>query len=145
MIPIPTALMKSSEHASPKTAFAFFGSVIAIITSGTAAVTIGLAASDHAGMAIAALVGGVLILGAILLWVIHTFGKDPTRFVVGPITGTEFLKILQWTAGDSTTGEYIAEDAVIEGPPPRHLPDSGTQALGRGTDAESASSSEGPE
>jgi len=111
---LPTAgVVKSSEVVAPKTAFGFFGSVIAIVVAGTAATSVGLASAGDSGLALAALAGGCLVLVGLLFWIIRTFATNPEKFVVGPITGSEYLRILQWTAGDSSAGEH-AEQLMVD-------------------------------
>ena len=109
MAHIPVGLVRRSETATPKTAFGFFGSVIATLVIGTGGGAIGLAESGHQGLAIGLLVGGGALLVGLIAWIVVTFQRDPAKFVIGPITGSEYLRILQWTSGDSLRGEQVEE------------------------------------
>ena len=118
---VPVGLVRRSETATPKTAFGFFGSVIATLVVGTGGGAIGLAEIGHPGLAVGVLVGGGILLVLLITWIVVTFQRDPAKFVVGPITGSEYLRILQWTSGDSHRGEQV-EELFTTGVPPDELP-----------------------
>ena len=109
MVPIPifSRQIAAAEQTAPKTVLAFIATTLAIIAAATGVLTVGLAAAGHGILAASALGGGFVLFASLLVWVVAAFQKDPSRLVLGPMTGREFLEYQRWTAGDSVAGEQI--------------------------------------
>jgi hypothetical protein len=111
---VPTGLSRSiraTEQSGPKTVLGFFAAVLGIEAATTVALVVALTATDHAALAAIVLGAAFLIFVGIVGWVLVAMQRDPSRLVVGPMTGREFLDYQRWTAGDSLVGEY--EDTVV--------------------------------
>ncbi len=106
--------MQSRRTENPKTVLAFFATVLGLVLTAVvaaAAVLAGKESLSHlvpwvlgfGGLASVALVGGVLTLAVL----------DPSKLMLGQVTGTEYAEIQRVTLGDSRTGERTA--AVVSG------------------------------
>lgn len=114
MLPVDAIRATSSrETRQPKTALAFFATVLAIVASSGIALVSFLAAKGHTTFA--AVVGSIAFLTfvGIVIWVMRALDRNPTPLVVGPITGSELLAYQQWRSGDSQSG-----DVLVTTPPP---------------------------
>ncbi len=104
------SLMQAARHGSytrPKTVLGFFWAIVATVISGALFAIWAVHAADKARfipwiLAFAALV----ILGTIGVVVVAMF-KDPTKLMLGEMSGDEYTSYRALTLGDSLSGERI--------------------------------------
>ncbi|MEE6273333.1 hypothetical protein V2J56_08230 [Georgenia sp. MJ206] len=129
------AAVGSKQTSNPKTVLAFYATVLGIVLAGTISAVGVLAWTDTA----TELIPWVLLVGwstalAIVAGVYRLNSKDPSRLMLGQITGTEYAAIHSTTLGDSTRGEREAivgagvplqalEGAVVETPDSQDVED----------------------
>lgn len=108
---------------------AFFATVIALMLAGAIGLVV---ASDHAGTqgAIPWILGFVglvflLIVGGIFAVML----RDPSKLMLGQITGEEYAQIRRMTLGDSRSGEQVVVEQVGMGQPKSLPPATGPEAL----------------
>jgi hypothetical protein len=113
---IPGGIARSfsiSEQSGPKTVLGFCGAVLGIAASLTLGLAIVLSTTDHLALVAVVLAGFFVVFIGIVAWVLLSMKKDPTRLVVGPMTGREYLEYQRWTAGDDLVGERV--ETIISG------------------------------
>lgn len=127
--------ISSGTYSRPKTVLGFFGIVLLILVAGV----VGLGGvvgrydlSDKLVWVALAFVGVVVIV--ILFEVFRHLRRDPTRLMLGEMSGQEFAEYQKMTMGDSLTGEVIEttpvpESALKVGTPP--LPQGEEESNGR--------------
>lgn len=118
----------SGAYTRPKTVLAFFGIVLAIAVAGAVGLVAVVGRYDLAETFIwVALVFVAVIFIAILFEVFRHIRRDPTRLMLGEMSGREFAEYQRMTMGDSLTGEVV-ETTALDG---RVLTD-GTPSLPQG-------------
>jgi uncharacterized membrane protein len=108
-----TRAIRSGEYASPKTVLGFFGVMIGI--AATALICIVWLLKDVARLAyLVPIVLAVFI--AIFLFVLISVMiialKDPSKLMLGQISGSDYAEIQRMTLGDSSSGERV-ESVVV--------------------------------
>ena len=110
---IPSSLNRSilsREHSTPKTALGFFAGVLAILTAG-AVLTVGVIATQKTERYlipwILLFVFALFFLMLALVACIVVFG-DPTKLMLGQISGSEYREYQEMVLGDSAAGERPA-------------------------------------
>ncbi|MGB2710663.1 MAG: hypothetical protein WBC33_04040 [Conexibacter sp.] len=103
-----TQTIRSGERSAPKTVLAFYGVVAGIIAGASIAAIAVLARQPE----LRYLVAPILIFDAVLvvLLLIGVFVVsliDPTRLMLGQITGRDYIENRRLTMGDSRSGEHM--------------------------------------
>lgn len=110
--------VRSNRTENPKTVLAFFATVLGIVLTAVVLAT-GLLVRQggYEGAVIAVLVFGgglaVLLIGAVFTLTL----KDPSKLMLGQVTGTEYAEIQRVTLGDSSSGERTAALLPVLGAP----------------------------
>ena len=105
----------SRESAAPRTILAFLLGMYTVLLTCAVGTVVALASTDSSG-AIPYVLGFVaLITVALSIAILVITWKDPTRLMLGQITGREYAAIRrELTYGDDLSGERRA--TIIEGP-----------------------------
>lgn len=101
--------VRSNRTENPKTVLAFFATVLGIVLTAVVLATGLLVRKGGYESAVTAVLvfGGalaVLLIGAVFTLTV----KDPSKLMLGQVTGTEYAEIQRVTLGDSSSGERTA-------------------------------------
>jgi len=116
-----TKAVQRRRTENPRTVLAFFGTVLGLVLTADVAATAVLA---HASvylwlipwlLGFAALVFVLLVSGIFVVTLI-----DPSKLMLGHVTGTEYAEIQRVTLGDTRLGEHVVE--MVPAPPIPALP-----------------------
>lgn len=110
-------VLRTGEHSSPKTVLGFFGVVLLIVVGGSTGLILALSSSEKTVDYVPYVLGfSALVVVALLTTVVTAMVKDPTRLMLGQITGREYIDHRRLTLGDSTSGEFeLGVVDVVEG------------------------------
>ncbi|MEO0515591.1 MAG: hypothetical protein AAF086_09930 [Planctomycetota bacterium] len=115
---------KQGYYKAPKTVLGFFAIVIGIATTGISILvaTISAQAGLHYLIPWILGFGGFLICGTIAGVFIAAW-QDPTRLMLGQVSGSEFIQNRKLSLGDSDSSEYqepvILKSEVLPHDPPK--------------------------
>jgi hypothetical protein len=113
MITELTSAIRSRQLSNPRTVLGFYAVVLALLLSGDVAAVGVLASTRVSTFLIPWLLGfGGLVLLLLLVGVFIVTLIDPSKLMLGQITGIEYARIHSITLGDSDSGERI--QSVIE-------------------------------
>lgn len=121
---IPPIIESIKSREAPKTIVGFLVAIYGILMTASAAVAIGLATSNKSELVIYILIFAALATVALGVAVVVITWKDPSRLMLGQVTGREYAAIRYITQGDDTSGERVER---ILGPPVIEAPDTATQ------------------
>jgi hypothetical protein len=96
------------QSTAPRTILGFLLGMYGTLVAASAAMVIGLVASDSAGYIPWVLGFGAAITVALGAAVIIIAWKDPSRLMLGPITANEYTNIRRLHLGDDQQGEHSA-------------------------------------
>jgi hypothetical protein len=113
LIPTITRAHSATEHSEPKTVLGFFLAFFAIFAASIVGIVVALVSTGHAELAAVVLAVGFVTAAWILIWVARTHTRNPTALMLGHVTARDYLAVQQWTAGDSTVGEYLSGSASL--------------------------------
>lgn len=101
--------MRSNRTENPKTVLAFFATVLGIVLAAVV-VAVGLLvrANGPEGTVVGVLIFGGVIATLLITAVFVLTVLDPSKLMLGQVTGTEYAEIQRVTLGDSSTGERTA-------------------------------------
>ena len=104
-----TRAVASRQTVNPRTVLAFYGTVLGLTFGAILGAVAILASTDTATYLIPWLLGfGGIILVLLLVAVFVVTLKDPSKLMLGQITGTEYAAIHRAILGSSSTGEHLA-------------------------------------
>jgi hypothetical protein len=109
-----TRAFRSGERTSPKTVLGFLAIMTSILAS--AAVLVAWLCSGSSSLHYLIpiiLIIFIVIFIAIVVVVLVISWKDPSKLMLGQITGREYVAIQRLTLGDSNAGEHI-DSLVVE-------------------------------
>lgn len=98
----------SGEYSRPKTVLGFFAAIVALLVpAGVTLIWLVVTRDKGAanGYIIAALGFIAALVAVIVIGVIVVMWRDPSRLMLGTISGREYWRIQQLTQGDNVTGE----------------------------------------
>lgn len=98
--------IKSKRTENPKTILGFYAIIVGILAAGGVSVTVvTTVVGDPRGILLPVLVFIALVIVALLVIVIILNFRDPSRLMLGKVTGDEYVDIQKITLGDSNAGE----------------------------------------
>lgn len=97
--------IRAGEVSSPKTILGFFAIVLAILVGGAVSAAVALGGGDYRFLIpIIFLFVGVVFIVLVAI-VVLAMWRDPTRLMLGRMTGREYIDFVRLTQGDSRHGE----------------------------------------
>ena len=98
----------SRSTTNPKTVLAFFGTVIGLLLAAAIGASVALKGSSLQSMVpiIWIVAGSVVVLLVIGLFVVMLL--DPTKLMLGRVSGQEYMAMHRTVLGDSVYGEQVA-------------------------------------
>jgi hypothetical protein len=107
-----TRAVRKGEYTAPKTILGFFAIMISIAASTTVAAIGLLAGNARFGYLIPIiLIIFVFIFLLVTITIMRIAWKDPSKLMLGRITGKDYAVIQRLTLGDSNAGEFV--EAVV--------------------------------
>ncbi len=123
-----TKVLQRRETAQPRTVLAYYGAITGLVLGGVVGAVSTLAATGVSTYLIPWLLGfGALIVVAVLVGVFVVMLKDPSRLMLGQVSGREYAEIQQVRLGDSVRGERAVfvdarDGELVEEQPVLELP-----------------------
>lgn len=98
----------SGKYRAPKTILGFLGSLIAIAGAIAIGLAFALAGTSSLHYVIVIFVAFVMVLICAAVGTVIVFAsKDPSKLMLGELSGSDYVVIQQQTRGDNTSGEYF--------------------------------------
>lgn len=123
MLPlIPRAIESIRGREAPKTIVGFLVVVYGMLMAGATATAIGLATTKEADLVVYVLIFIAVITVAFGIVLLVITWKDPSRLMLGPMSGREYAALRYILQGDDSSGERIERllgPPVIEAAPDR--------------------------
>ena len=106
---VATEFLSKKEVQQPRTILGFFAIVLGLVFAAVIALIAILAGNETSTYLIPwlAFFAGVLVLGVVVVVLVIAL-KDPSKLMLGQVTGSEFVQIQQTLLGDSNRGERMA-------------------------------------
>jgi len=122
---LPQVIESIRSRDSPKTIVGFLVAMYGILVAGSGAAAVGLANTDKSGLVPYILVFIAVITVALGVAVLVITWKDPSRLMLGQVSGREYAAIRYIAQGDDASGERLERllgsgepgAAVVEAPP----------------------------
>jgi hypothetical protein len=92
----------------------FFLGFLAIMAAADVGFVSALVATGHGTLAAVVLAASLIVAVGILVWIARTHRRDPTALMLGHVTARDYLAVQRWTAGDSTSGEFLELTQAVE-------------------------------
>jgi hypothetical protein len=118
-----TRAIRGRQTINPRTVLGFYATVIGLLLAATVGGVAVLATTGHAlhlipwllGFAGAAVV--VLLIGVFIITLV-----DPSKLMLGQVTGSEYVAIQRTVLGDALTGEHVelvgsVDEAIVTAEP----------------------------
>jgi hypothetical protein len=100
--------IRGRESSAPRTILGFLIGMYGVLVSGSAAVILGLTTTESDDLIVYVLIFIAVVTLALGLAVLVITWKDPSRLMLGQITGREYAAIRHLTLGDDVSGERVA-------------------------------------
>jgi hypothetical protein len=120
MLILPHAVesIRSRETAAPRSIVGFLLALYSVLMVGAVATVVGLVSSSQSGLVVYVLGFIGLITVALCVAVLVITWKDPSRLMLGEVSGREYAALRYIKVGDDVSGERaerILSGSIIDG------------------------------
>lgn len=110
---VATDMFRQRRTENPRTVLAFFGTAIGLVLAACVSAVAALASTGTSTYLIPWILAfGALVSVLLVLAILKIVLTDPSKLMLGQVTGQEYARIQQLILGDSTHGERSLLDAT---------------------------------